>query len=147
MGTKNEPQSEPQKNVQNPLDNSSKMVYTKNVKKGKVIHMTKTTLTEQINSIAFDTLTTEQFEFLKERALKSIRKASGERKPTKVQKANEGIKAQMVEVLGEGMTATDAGKAVGISVQKASALLKQMVEAGEVVRVQDKKTVLFKAAE
>ena len=109
--------------------------------------MTKTTLTEQINSIAFDTLTAEQFEFLKERALKSFRKASGERKPTKVQKANEGIKAQMVEVLGEGMTATDAGKAVGISVQKASALLKQMVEAGEIVRVQDKKTVLFKAAE
>ena len=109
--------------------------------------MTKTTLTEQINAITFDTLTSEQFDFLKERALKSIRKASGERKPTKTQKANEGLKAQMLKVLGEGMTATDAGKAVGISVQKASALLKQMVEAGEVVRVQDKKVVLFKPAE
>lgn len=109
--------------------------------------MTKTTLTEQINSIAFETLTAEQFEFLKERALKSIRKASGERKPTKKQTENEGIKANIVLTLGEGQTATQVAQGYGISVQKASALLKQMVDAGTVVRVQDKKTVLFKAAE
>lgn len=109
--------------------------------------MTKTTITEQINSIAYDSITEEQFNFLKERALKSVRKASGERKPTKVQKENAGVKAQLAEVLGEGMTATDAGKAVGISVQKASALLKQMVDAGQVVREQNGKQTIFKVAE
>ena len=109
--------------------------------------MTKTTLTEQITSIEFDSLTQEQFDFLKERALKSIRKNSGERKPTKTQKENVGIKAEMLKALGEGLNATDAGKAVGISVQKASALLKQMVDAGEVVRVKDGKATLFKVAE
>lgn len=109
--------------------------------------MTKTTITEQVNAIAFDTLTEEQFNFLKERALKSVRKGSPKKGLTKVQKENEGIKAQMVEVLGEGLTATDAGKAVGISVQKASALLKQMVDAGEVVKVKDGKATIFKVAE
>ena len=109
--------------------------------------MTKITLTEQINSIAYDTLTQDEFDFLKERALKSIRKSNGVRKPTKTQVANEGLKADMLNALGEGLTATDAGKAVGISVQKASALLKQMVDAGEVVKVKDGKVTLFKVAE
>lgn len=108
--------------------------------------MTKTTITEQVNAIAFDTLTEEQFNFLVERALKSVRKSNGERKPTKNQVANEGLKADIVNALGEGLTATDVGKAVGISVQKASALLRQMVIAGEVVRVKDGKATLFKVA-
>ena len=109
--------------------------------------MTKTTITEQINAIAFDTLTEEQFAFLVERALKSVRKSTGERKPTKTQVANEGLKAEILGILGEGMTATDAGKAVDISVQKASALLKQMVDAGEVVKFKEGKVTLFKVAE
>lgn len=108
--------------------------------------MTKATITEQVNAIAFDTLTEEQFNFLKERALKSVRKSNGVRKPTKNQVANEGLKADIVNALGEGLTATDVGKAVGISVQKASALLRQMVDAGEVVRVKDGKATLFKVA-
>lgn len=109
--------------------------------------MTKTTITEQINAIAFDTLTEEQFAFLVERALKSVRKSTGERKPTKNQVANEGLKAEILGILGEGMTATDAGKAINISVQKASALLKQMVDVGEVVKVKEGKVTLFKVAE
>lgn len=108
--------------------------------------MTKTTITERINSINFDTLTEDDFSFLVDRALKSVRKASGDRKPTKNQVANEGLKGEIFGILGEGLTATDAGKAVGISVQKASALLKQMVNAGEVVKVKDGKVTLFKVA-
>ena len=76
--------------------------------------MTKMTITEQINAIAFDTLTEEQFNFLVERALKSVRKSNGERKPTKV--------------------------------QKASALLKQMVDSGEVVKAKDGKATIFTVA-
>lgn len=110
--------------------------------------MRNVTITEQINRIAFDTLTEDQFNFLVERALKSVRKSTGERKPTKVQKENEGIKAQMREVLAdsEGMTATAVGKAVDISVQKASALLKQMVDSGEVVKAKDGKATIFTVA-
>ena len=108
--------------------------------------MTKTTITERINGIAFDTLTEDDFNFLVERALKSVRKSNGVRKPTKNQVANEGLKADIVNALGEGLTATDAGKAVGISVQKASALLKQLVDAGEVVKEKDGKATIFKVA-
>lgn len=106
--------------------------------------MTKTTITEQINAIAFDTLTEEQFAFLVERALKSVRKSTGERKPTKTQVANEGLKAEILGILGEGMTATDVGKALNISVQKASALLKQMIDVDEVVKFKEGKVTLFK---
>jgi Fic family protein len=108
--------------------------------------MEKITITERINGINFETLTEEDFNFLVERALKSVRKTNGVRKPTKNQVANEGLKAEIRNALGEGTTATDAGKAVGISVQKASALLKQMVDAGEVVKVKDGKATIFKVA-
>lgn len=108
--------------------------------------MEKMTITERINGIAYETLTEEDFNFLVERALKSVRKSNGVRKPTKNQVANEGLKGEILGILGEGLTATDAGKAVGISVQKASALLKQMVDAGEVVKVKDGKATLFKVA-
>ncbi len=108
--------------------------------------MEKMTITERINGIAYETLTEEDFNFLVERALKSVRKSNGTRKPTKNQVANEGLKGEILGILGEGLTATDAGKAVGISVQKASALLKQMVDAGEVVKVKDGKATLFKVA-
>ena len=108
--------------------------------------MEKMTITERINGIAYETLTEEDFNFLVERALKSVRKSNGVRKPTKNQVANESLKADIVNALGEGLTATDAGKAVGISVQKASALLKQLVDAGEVVKVKDGKATIFKVA-
>lgn len=108
--------------------------------------MEKMTITERINGIAYANLTEEDFNFLVERALKSVRKSNGVRKPTKNQVANEGLKADIVNALGEGLTATDAGKAVGISVQKASALLKQLVDAGEVVKEKDGKATIFKVA-
>ena len=52
--------------------------------------MAKTTISEQINAIAFDTLTEEQFNFLVDRAKMSVRKStpSAERKPTKTQREN-----------------------------------------------------------
>ncbi len=109
--------------------------------------MTKATITEQVNAIAFDTLTEEQFNFLKERALKSVRKSNGERKQTKRQVENDVIKTQILGMLGDGMTATQVGEALGVSVQRASALLKQMVDVAEIARVKDGKTLLFKVAE
>ena len=105
------------------------------------------TITERINGINFETLTEEDFNFLVERALKSVRKSNGERKQTKRQVENDVIKTQILGMLGDGMTATQVGEALGVSVQRASALLKQMVDVAEIARVKDGKTLLFKVAE
>ena len=77
-----------------------------------------------------------------------VKKAEN-KKPTKAQAENEGIKVAIVEALAEteGMTATAVGNAVGVTVQRATALLKQLVTEGKVERVADKKTITFKAVE
>ena len=111
--------------------------------------MEKVTIKERINGIAFEGLTVEDFEFLKERALKSVRKASPHKGLTKAQKENEEFKDKIVEILFNkgAMTATQVGAEFGWSgSQKASALLKQMVEAGEVVKEKSGKVTLFKVA-
>ena len=51
---------------------------------------------------------------------------------TKEQKANEEVKVAILEAIGIGsMTASEVGGALGISTQKASALLKQLVNDGK----------------
>lgn len=109
--------------------------------------MTKTTITERINSINFDTLTRDDFDFLVERAFKSVRKGNPNavRKPSKTQVENEGFKGQILDLLGEGKTATQVGADLGISVQRASAILKQMVDAGTVAKAKVGKALLFTA--
>ena len=111
--------------------------------------MTKTTITDRINGIAFDTLTEDDFNFLVERALKSVRKANPNavRKPSKHQVENEGIKAQILGILGDGKTATQVGAELGISVQRASALLKQLLDNRVITKAKEGKVLLFKVAE
>jgi hypothetical protein len=111
--------------------------------------MTKTTITERINGINFNSLTEDDFNFLVERALKSVRKANPNavRKPSKHQVENEGIKAQILGILGDGKTATQVGAELGISVQRASALLNQMVDGKAVAKAKEGKVLLFKVAE
>lgn len=69
------------------------------------------------------------------------RKAAG-RKPTKAQLANEDLKSDIVSGLqaldGEGSTATEIANAYSVSVQKASQLLRQLVLAGVIERVEGK---------
>jgi len=109
--------------------------------------MTKTTITERINGINFDSMTRDDFDFLVERALKSVRKGNPNavRKPSKTQVENEGFKGQILDLLGEGKTATQVGANLGISVQRASAILKQMVDAGTVAKAKVGKALLFTA--
>ena len=89
--------------------------------------MTKTTLTERINAIAFETLTEEDFQFLVERALKSVRPA-GKRsdKPTKAQLAHQAELAKVVEFVAEKGTVTcaDVMAEFGYTNQKAARALK-----------------------
>lgn len=79
--------------------------------------------------------------------------SGGERKPTARQIENDGIKAQVLEILGSAtdlMTITDIIKAVGIeemSNQRMSAIVRQMyLTDGTVVRVEDKRKAYFKIA-
>ena len=73
---------------------------------------------------------------------------------TKNQKENEGIKETILEVLAgldEPVTVTDFLKAdervAEYSNQKVSALMKQLVDAGKVEKVVDKKRSYFKIAD
>jgi len=109
------------------------------------------TITDRINAISFDTLTQADFDFLVERAQKSVHKADKRSdKPTKKQVENEGYKAQILNILADndGLTATQVGEHFGWSgSQKASALLKQLVDANEVVKTKEGKAILFRVAE
>lgn len=82
-----------------------------------------------------------------------LNKKNGSKKMTKTQEANVGIKAQIVEVLKgfeNGATVSEVLAAsedfAGMSNQKITALLKQLVESGEVIKTVDKKKAIFKVA-
>jgi len=81
-----------------------------------------------------------------------LSKKSGSKKPTATQVANEGLKDVILKVLegSEGMTASEVLNADvefdGMSNQKISALLRQLVLDGKVEKLSDKKKTLFKLA-
>ena len=78
------------------------------------------------------------------------RKRGSKSAPTKTQVANIEIKEDIATTLsdnGEGMRATDIANFLDLSVQKISALLRQMVADGSVARIQDGKAVTFAPAE
>ena len=86
----------------------------------------------------------EKLETLKAQLAK---RNSGERKPTKTQRENEGVKAEILEILSdEGKQCKDIAAVVGVTGQKCSALLKQMVEAGLAEKYTEKKVTYFKRA-
>lgn len=67
-------------------------------------------------------------------------------KPTKTQVENENLKDRILEVLTEPMTASAIGEKVGISVNKASALLTQLKEDNSVVREVVRRKAYFSKA-
>ena len=102
-------------------------------------------IADVLNGVA---LTDEHKEKLTALKASLEKRASGTRKPTANQKANVAVKASIAEFLsdGEAYTATEIGKACGeISNQKASALLKQMVDEGSVTKFSEKRKTFFKA--
>lgn len=75
-------------------------------------------------------------------------KTSG--KPTKTQKENEAIKAEILEGLEGKMTITDMTKNIpaieGMTNQKVSALVRQLVNENKVVRTEEKGRAFFEIA-
>lgn len=105
---------------------------------------------EMINSMLTKyEFTAEEVEFLT-KYRESVAKANARKstKPTKTQIANEGLKERILEVLtSEGVTAKSVGEALEVSSQKASALLKQLVDTGKVAKETVKGKSLFRLAE
>lgn len=77
------------------------------------------------------------------------KRATAERKPTKKQGENEGIKIEILDFLRgtKGAKCGDIAAAMGISGQKCSALLSQLVKTGEVVKTEEKRVSLFTLAD
>ena len=102
---------------------------------------------EMLNKYEF---TADEVAFIEnEIALITKRNARKSTKPTKAQIANIAVKESLANVLGEAtepLTAKAVGELVSISPQKASALLKQMIESGEVVKEVVKGKSLFRLA-
>ena len=93
-------------------------------------------------------LSKEELDFLESRK-DLVAKKNATRKPTKAQEENEGIKAQILEFMSDGVsrTVTDIQKAVGIETnQKASALVRQLKEAELLVRTESKGKAYFTKA-
>lgn len=110
--------------------------------------MTKMTYVEALNVALEAVENAEVVEKLE--ALKAqLEKRNASRGQTKTQKANEGLKAEILAFVGEAgaVRAGEVGTHFGVQVQKASALLKQLVEAGKLERYTEKKVTFFKVAE
>ena len=81
------------------------------------------------------------------------KKNSAERKPTATQTANEGFKVAILNAMesGKGYTITDLMKSVAeiadLSNQRVSAIVRQMVESGDVVREEIKRKASFTKVE
>ena len=78
------------------------------------------------------------------------KRGSGHKGLTKTQKENEELKNVILENLRaevDGMTATEVGNSIAVTCQKASAILRQMVEAGTVRKDKDGKVVRFYAVD
>ena len=66
-------------------------------------------------------------------------------KPTKKQVENGNVKAEILKVLtAEGQKCGDIAEKVGISGQKASALLRQLIDTEQVEKYEDKRVTYFK---
>ena len=77
------------------------------------------------------------------------KKNKAPKKATRTQIENEGLKDRILDLLSgsaEPLTATAIGEVLGISVNKASALLKQLVEDNSVTRAVIKRKAYFSVA-
>lgn len=86
----------------------------------------------------------ESIEKLKALKVQLAKRGSGKHGMTKTQKENEVLKDKVAEILANGgASATEIANEMGVSCQKVSALLKQMIEAERVAKVKEGKAIRF----
>jgi len=106
--------------------------------------MTKMTYVEAIDLALNGNVNEEVVEKLEALKAQLVKRGSAKKGLTKTQKENEVLKDKVAEILANGgMTATELANELGISCQKVSALLKQMVEAERVAKVKEGKAIRF----
>jgi len=113
--------------------------------------MTKVQMFNAIKALVEVSANADMVAFI-DHEIELLNRKSSNKKATKTQIENEGIKAEILSVLtNEGATVTDIqSKSVvlgDLSNQRVSALLRQLVESGAVVKTVDKKRALFSVAE
>lgn len=113
--------------------------------------MTKREMFEQIK--ANYALTEEEVKFIDHELELLAKKNSAEKKPTATQTANVGIKKAIADgmEMGKKYTITDLMKSIPaiaeLSNQRVSALVRQMIEDGVVVRTEEKRKAYFSLVE
>ena len=97
--------------------------------------------------------TEEEREFIEHEIFLLTKKSGGERKPTKTQIENLGLKEVILEVLAEAeqpMTITEIIKShemlAELSTQKVAPLVSALVKEFKVVRIEEKRKAYFKIA-
>ena len=114
--------------------------------------MNKVTKRDVINMMLSDSAiaANETYKAFLEHEIELLDKKAANKKPTKAQVENEGVKERILAALtNEGQTVTDILATLNdtaLSNQKVSALLRQMVADGAVVKSTDKKRSLFALA-
>lgn len=110
--------------------------------------MTKMTYVTAIENAINGNLTEETVEKLTALKAQLEKRANSERKPSKTQRENEEVKTNVLAILSsEGKQCKDIAETLGISGQKCSALLKQLVDAGKAEKYTEKRVTYFKAVE
>ena len=110
----------------------------------------KMTYAVAIDNALAGNLTDEVVERLHDLQAQLAKRGSGKKGLTKTQKENEEHKNVILENLRaevDGMTATEVGQSIGVTCQKASAILRQMVDAGTVRKDKEGKVVRFYAVD
>ena len=109
--------------------------------------MTKREMFEQIKA-NYD-LTAEEIKFIDHELDLLAKKNSGEKKPTATQTAHVGIKSAILAGMevGKKYTITDLMKSIPeiaeLSNQRVSALVRQLIDSGEVERTEEKRKAYF----
>lgn len=113
--------------------------------------ITKAQMFTQIREVVADHA--DMVEFI-DHELELLAKKSASKKPTKTQEQNEVLKSQIIDVLAtfeNGATASEVLGAdsafEGLSNQKISTLLNQLVKVGDVKKTTDKKRSIFSVAD
>ena len=112
--------------------------------------MTKKTKIEVINEMLENVVIAENAEWVNFLANEArlIEKKKVSKKPTSKQTENEKIKSEILQVLADGneKTVKEVREMLeaDISSQKATALIRQLVESGKVTRFEEKRVAYFK---
>ena len=121
------------------------MTNTKSVEKMTYV----TALTAAIEN---GNLPAEVVEKLTALRTQQMKRNSAEKKPTKVQEANAGVKAEIMTLM-EGQEAKTVSEIMTLSPelsamsnQKVSALISQLVKEGQLIRLEEKRKAYFKKA-